>query len=147
MKKLILFLCIALPLSAMSQLLDTIRVRHLTQQAQDWALLVAMNVGNQNTDSLSIATFRKMRSVVQAVQNPQWTTNITIDSIPGKIVLEFYMRAKQASAGQVATRYTTITNAISAKAVLSYWIGRIDESFARDYEDTRNKGKNLLLDQ
>lgn len=148
MKKLLIALSVFLPIAAMGQnSLDTIRVRHLTLQAQDWAWLVGRNQGNINRDSSSIKAHRKIREAVQTVQNPQWTTSITIDSIPGRIVMEFYDAIKLCAAGQIAARYNTILSAISSKTVLAYWIGRSDESFARDYDDTRNKGKNILLDQ
>ena len=143
--KLLLLLLISSSLSA--QNLDTIRVRHLTLQSQDWSWLVGKNASGNNRDSATVAAFRKIRSAAQAVQNPQWTTNITIDSIPGYIVLEFFMTAKSANAGEIVSRYTAITNAISAKVVLAYWIGRIDEAKSQEYIRSRDRGKSILLDQ
>lgn len=148
MKKLLLLTVIILPIMASAQTgLDTIRVRHLQLQAQDWAYLVGKNEGAINKDSANSAAFRKIRTAVQAVQNPQWTTNITIDSIPGYVVMAFYQTAKTASAGEIVSRYMAIVNAISAKTVLLYWVGRVDEAVSQDYNRMRDKGKNILLDQ
>lgn len=148
MKKLILILtATVLSNFVNAQTLDTVRVRNLTLQAQDWAWLVGKHSSSINKDSTTAAAFRKIRSTVQAVQSPQWTTNITIDSIPGYIVLAFYQTAKQANAGEIVSRYMAIVNAISAKTVLAYWIGRQDEAMSQDFIRAREMGKNILLDQ
>ena len=146
MKKLII-IAVLLPLFASAQNLDTVRVRNLSLQAQDWAWLIGKHSSSINADSLTVSSFRKIRTAVQAVPNPQWTTNINIDSIPGYIVVAFYQTAKTANSGEIVSRYTAITNAIAAKAVLAYWIGRVDEAVTGDYNRTRDKGKNILLDQ
>lgn len=147
MKKLVLIITTIFSLSASAQNIDTIRVRDLSLQAQDWAWLVGKNASSINTDSSTVAAFRKIRTALQAVQNPQWTTVVNIDSIPGKIVLAFYQTAKTSNAGEIVNRYTAITNAIAAKTVLAYWVGRIDEAVNGDYIRARDKGKNILLDQ
>lgn len=146
MKYLIIALLFSFSASAQTGL-DTIRVRNLSLQAQDWAWLVGKNAGAINNDSSTVAAFRRIRSAVQAVQNPTWTTNINIDSIPGRVVLAFYQTAKQSNAGEIVSRYTAITNAIAAKTVLAYWIGRIDEAVSGDYTRFRDIGKNILIDQ
>jgi hypothetical protein len=143
--KLLIFLLFPCIVSA--QNLDTVRVRNLSLQAQDWAWLVGKNISSINSDSATIKAFRHIREAVQAVQSPQWTTAINIDSIPGRIVMAFYSTAKTSNAGEIVSRYTAITNAISAKAVLAYWIGRVDESVSSDYIRAREAGKNVLIDQ
>lgn len=147
MKKLLTFLTIVLPISVMSQILDTVYVRTLTMPAKDWSWVVGKNASSINGDSLTIVAFRKIRAAAQSVQNPTWDTNITIDSIPGRIVLGFYQTAKTANAGEIVSRYTAITTAIAAKTVLAYWIGRIDEAVSSDYNRAREIGKQILLDQ
>lgn len=148
MKKLSLFIIASLTSAIVySQNLDTVYVRHLTFQAQDLAWMIGKNASSINQDSVTVLAFRKIRAAVQAVQNPTWTTNITIDSIPGVIVMKLYQTAKTSNAGEVVNRYTAITNAIAAKTVLSYWIGRVDEALNQDYLRARELGKNILLDK
>lgn len=146
MKQLIFLLLISGSINAQTSI-DTIRVRNLSLQAQDWAWLVGKNISSINSDSTTIVAFRKIRAAVQAVQSPTWTTAINIDSIPGRIVMSFYSTAKTSNAGEVVSRYTAITNAIAAKVVLAYWIGRVDEAVSSDYIRARDAGKNILLDQ
>lgn len=142
-----LIILLLFPCIVSAQRLDTVYVRNLSLQAQDWAWLVGKNASNINNDSSTIAAFRKIRAAVQAVQNPGWTTAINIDSIPGRIVLAFYSTAKTSNAGEIVSRYTAITNAISAKVVLAYWVGRVDEAVSSDYIRAREAGKNVLIDQ
>lgn len=142
-----LIILLLLPCIVSAQNLDTVRVRNLSLQAQDWAYLVGKNAGSINSDSATVAAFRKIRAAVQAVQNPTWTTSINIDSIPGRVVMAFYQTAKTSNAGEVVSRYMAITNAISAKVVLAYWIGRVDEAVSGDYNRFRDAGKNILIDQ
>jgi glycerol-3-phosphate responsive antiterminator len=146
MKKIISSFLILCSFGAFAQNnLDTIYVRSLTLQAQDWALIV----GGLSTsrDSVTVKAVRKVRTAVQATPNIVWTTNVTVDSLPGVIVLGMYSRAKNAAAGIIATRYTAITNAIAAKTVIAYWIGSIDASFNNEYLRIRDMGKYELLDQ
>ncbi len=75
-----------------------------------------------------------------------WTTNVTIDSIPGRVVVEFYQIVKQLPAGEIATRYTAITSAISAKINVAYWIGFTDAAASNGFTGKRDRGKNLLID-
>lgn len=147
MKKLILILTLfVLTNTVNSQTLDTVRVRNLTLQAQDWAWLIGKNASSR-TDSLTDKVFRKIRDAAQSAQNATWTTNINIDSLPGKIVMDFYKTAKTSNAGEIVNRYTAITTAIAAKTVLAYWIGRVDEAVSSDYIRAREFGKTILLDQ
>lgn len=126
------------------QKLDTVYVRNLTLQAQDLAWVVGKYSFN---DSAELRAFRKIRTVVQSNIPQNWTTNVTVDSLPGKVVLGFYQLAKTSGAGEIAARYTAITNAISAKTNLSYWIGFIDGNIQADFDRFRDKGKNRLIDQ
>jgi hypothetical protein len=144
MKLLIIGLLFSFSLSA--QTLDTVRVRNLSLQAQDWAWLVGKLSGQINRDSLSIVAFRKIRQAAQNAGQVQWTTNVNIDSLPGSVVVAFYQTAKTAAAGEIVNRYTAITGAISAKAVLSYWVGLLDGVIGSDFTRYRDLGKNIILD-
>lgn len=125
--------------------LDTIYVRNLTMQAQDWAWLTGHFVSR--TDSATLRAFRKIRTTVQANVPPNFTTAVTIDSVPGYVVIAFYRTVKQAPAGEIVNRYTAITNAISAKTVIAYWIGVIDGAASAEFTRHRDLGKNDLIDQ
>lgn len=146
MKKVLAIVAILFSLQSFGQNnLDTIYVRTLTLQAQDWAWMVGGSTGSR--DSSTVKAIRKVRTAVQATQNIQWTTNVTVDSLPGAVVLSMYARAKNAPAGQIVARYTAITNAIISKTVLAYWLGVIDTNFSNEFNTIRNQGKYELLDQ
>lgn len=129
---------------AKSQNIDTVFVRNLTLQAQDWAYLVGSY--NLTLDSVSMTGYRKIRAKIQEAIPPSWTTNVTIDSIPGRTVVEFYQIVKSSPAGEIATRYMAITNAIAAKTNIAYWVGYFDAQAAAEFIRKRDKGKNLLID-
>lgn len=113
-------------------------------QAQDWAYLVGSY--SITADSVTLVAYRRIRNTVQANIPPNWTTNVTIDSLPGRVVVEFYDMTKGSSAGEVAARYSAILSAVSGKTNLAYWIGVIDANYSNSYNQKRNKGKNLLID-
>jgi hypothetical protein len=144
MKRLIFIVAVAFSLSAKSQNLDTVLVRNLTLQAQDWAWLVGKY--GVPTDSVNLVAFRRIRAKVQQSIPPTWTTNVTIDSLPGKVVVSMYEMTQRADAGEVVNRYTAIKNAISSKVNLSYWIGFIDARVSSEFDRKRDIGKNILID-
>lgn len=144
MKKIILSLLILFSVTVNAQTLDTVIVRNLTMQSQEWAFLI----GSYNTtaDSITMVAYRRIRNKVQEAIPQNWTTNLTVDSLPGKVVIDFYQIAKTSAAGEIATRYTQILNAISSKTNLAYWIGFVDANSLSDFQRKRDRGKNLLID-
>lgn len=144
MKKILIVITILVSLKSTAQNIDTVFVRNLTLQAQDWAYLVGSY--NLTLDSVSMSGYRKIRAKVQEAVPPNWTTNITIDSIPGRTIVEFYQIIKASAAGEIATRYTAITNAIAAKTNVTYWVGYFDAANISEFTRRRDKGKNLLID-
>jgi len=146
MKRMLTLFMICLSVSAFSQNnLDTIYVRNLTMQAQDWAWLTGKSP--IRSDSLTMKGFRKIRSTIQANIPSNFTTNVTIDSVPGKVIVLFYQITKTSPAGEIAARYNAITNAISAKTVIAYWVGVIDGTASSEFTRHRDLGKNDLIDQ
>jgi hypothetical protein len=113
-------------------------------QAQDWAYLVGAY--NTTADSVAMVDYRRIRTKVQQAIPPAWTTSLTVDSLHGKTVIDFYQMAKTSAAGEIVSRYTAITNAISAKTNLAYWIGFVDSAISGDFNRKRDRGKNLLID-
>lgn len=145
MKKIVTALVLLASLNSYSQTLDTIYVRNLTLQAQDWAWLTGSYSGGN--DSTTLKAFRKLRDKIQDPVPAQWATNVTVDSLPGYVVINFYQMVKTANAGEIVSRYTAITNAIAAKVVLAYWLGLVDGAVSSDFDRNRNLGKYRLLDQ
>lgn len=146
MKKIAILLFVFLSLQAGAQNLDTVKVRWLTLQAQDVAWLIG-GVNDVNQDSATAAVFRKVRDKVRATTlTTGWTTPITFDSLPGYVGVHFYQMAKSANAGEIAPRYTAITNALSSHANLAYWIGAFDAVLNQDYLRQRDRGRTILMD-
>lgn len=151
MKKIILLLTILVSLNSYSQNLDTVSVS-LTLRAQDWA----WGVGKfgPGTDSIGRAKIRTIRTAMLAANPANWNSNVTIDNIPGKILIFLYDAFTRASFSEVlqmgnttAERTTIYTNirAINNSA-LQYYIGAVDGNFINSYINTRNTGKSILLD-
>jgi hypothetical protein len=144
MKKLFTVVLLA-PLAALSQVnLDTVYVRSTTLQAQEWLYMTGKYT--TRADSLVLKGFRRIRARAQEVAPVSLTTNVTIDSIPGIVLVEMYRIVKNAPAGEIAARYTQITNAISAKTVLSSFLAVIDASADADFLRARKLGQYDLLD-
>jgi hypothetical protein len=145
MKKL-LVIASMLPVAAMAQVnLDTVYVRNLQMQAQDWLYLTGKYT--TRADSLTLKGFRRIRARAQAVAPIGLTANVNIDSVNGVVIVEFYRIVKNAPAGEIAARYTQITNAINAKTVLSSFLAVIDASADADFLRARKLGQYDLIDQ
>lgn len=143
MKILIVLLLIAG--SASAQNLDTIYVRNLQLQAGDWLWLT----GNypHGRDSLTQKGFRKLRQVAQTLTPPvSMTTNVNVDSLPGRVVVEMYRIRKSSPGGEKTARYTAVVNAIAAKTVLTSFLAAIDAEIQAGEDRAVNYGKFLLLD-
>ena len=144
MKRLFIAILILCSFSVKAQTLDTVVVTNMTFQAQDLAWLVGKYPPAQ--DSTTQAALRSLRSLVQTAAPQSWTATITIPSMRGDIALNLYQIAVSAHAGEIAARYTAITNVFKAKANLDYWRGRVDEAVQNNYLRSRERGKNILMD-
>jgi hypothetical protein len=146
MKKIIAVLGIFITGIVYGQDLDTVIIRsNLTLQAQDWCWLRGKLGASQ--DSALLANDRRMNALVAPQLPLAWTANVTFDSLPGRLVFAFYQAVKTANAGEIVSRYTAIVSALTAKTELSYWYGFFDANLTRDYEASRNSGKNVYVDQ
>lgn len=125
--------------------LDTVYVRNLQMQAQDWLWLAGKY--HTRSDSLTLKGFRKLRARAQEVSPIGLTANVNVDSLPGVMIVEFYRIAKMAPAGEIAARYTAITNAISGKTILSTFIALIDAEATAAFVRARELGKYDMIDQ
>lgn len=148
MKKTIVLVLILGSLTASAQNIDTVLIRTgFTMQAQDWAWLVGTYANQINADSATAANFRRIRTKIQALNPPAWTTNVGIDSIPGNIAMAFYRAAKSANAGEIANRYTAITTAINGKAAMVSFTSAYDAVMDADFNRKRDLGKIIVMNQ
>jgi len=146
MKKLLASIIITLiGLSAKSQNLDTVIVRNLSMQAQDWAWCIGST--GYPSDSAMQVSYRRVRAKIQSNIPGSWTTTVVIDSLSGPYVMRLYRAAVSADAGVIENRYTAIKNAISGKANLAAWIAEISAIHTADFNIKRTAGKNQLIDQ
>lgn len=128
-----------------AQNLDTLWVRNITMTAGDWSFLTG-KVLSKPQDSIMIAAVRKVRTVFQ-VQNPaNFNTNITIDSISGQAMMEWYKILLFSPFIEVKGRGNNISNAITGKANLTPFITEVDNSVTDLFIRERTRGKNYLLD-
>jgi hypothetical protein len=151
MKKILTVIAIFISVNSYSQNLDTVNVS-LTLRAQDWAWAVGKY--GAGTDSISRARIRAVRTAILAANPAGWTTNVTINNVPGVVVMYLYNSFVYAPFSEVlqmgnttAERTTIYTNirAISNSA-LQYRIGVTDGSFTGSYLNYRNTGKSILMD-
>lgn len=147
MKKIIfLFTLLFSTAALMAQNLDTVLVRNLAMQAQDWAWFAGKNADRK--DSLTIITIRRIRARVQPPNTPAtWQTSVTVDSIPGVVAIKMYEQLVSESVGVIGARYTSIRNAFVSKTNLTYFIGFVDAAKALAFERERDYGRQILLDQ
>jgi hypothetical protein len=151
MKKIITLIAILFSLNASSQNLDTVSVS-LSLRAQDWTW--AIGKYGAGTDSVSRARIRQIRTAVIAANPPSWTTNVTINNVPGVVVMAIYNIFIYAPFGEImnmgsntAERTTIFTNirAINNSA-LQYYIGLRDGEISNQYINYRKFGKEILID-
>lgn len=149
MKKIIILLLIAS--NCYGQNLDTVSVS-LTLRSQDWAWGVGKH--GSGSDSISRAAIRAIRVAVLAANPSTWTTNVTINNVPGRVIMYIYNQFLTAPFGEVlqmgnttAERTTIYTNIRSINnSALQYFIGVTDGAFPPFYINTRNIGKSIVLD-
>lgn len=146
MKKILFAILILAGINAGAQNIDTVLVRNLQLQAQDWAWLIGKNVNAINTDSASAKEFRRLRDRIRTANPPAWTTNVTIDSIPGFVAFAFYKTVKTSNAGEIVSRYTAITGALEAKTNLTWWITPFNAVMVSDFNRPRDLGKYIVMD-
>lgn len=142
MKKLIFLLLISGSLHAQ---LDTMLIRQpITMQAQDWAWLRGKLGGSR--DSAVLKSDRNVNTQLRATQGLVWTTNVAIDSIPGKLVFAFYQVARK-DAGEIVARYSAIIAALTGVTQLTSFFTDYDAAITRDRDAAITIGKYIYLDQ
>lgn len=151
MKRIFLSIAILISVASFGQNLDTVNVS-VTLRSQDWAWAVGKY--GSGTDSLSRARIRAIRTAIIAANPQTWTTNVTINNVPGVVVMYLYNSFVNAPFSEVlqmgtttAERTTIYTNirAINNSA-LQYHIGVTDVSFVNSFINNRNAGKSIVMD-
>lgn len=151
MRKILIIIAVLFSVNSYSQNIDTVSVS-LTLRAQDWAW--AVGKFGQGTDSLSRARIRAVRTAMITANPQTWQTNVTINNVPGPVVMWIYNSFMHAGFGEMlamgstTAERTTIYNNIRAinNGVLQYHIGTVDASMSTQYSNTRQDGKTILLD-
>lgn len=124
---------------------DTMIIRpDITMQAQDWCWLRGKLA---EKDSALLTIDRRIHNIIKPQLPLQWTSNVTFDSLPGRLVYAFYQVLKTANAGEIVSRYTAINNALSGVTQLAYWYGRLDAALDADRQMSIGNGKNVYVDQ
>lgn len=151
MKKILLSIAVLFSVTSYGQSLDTVSVS-VTLRSQDWA----WGIGRfgAGSDSVSRARIRVIRTAIIAANPSTWTTNVTINNVPGVVVMYLYNSFVNAPFGEVlqmgtttAERTTIYTNirAINNSA-LQYFIGITDGGLPGIYLNFRNTGKSIVMD-
>lgn len=143
MKKIFLFIITIVTLSLSKGEAQTV---NLTFQGQDWAWLIGKNINRINIDSASATEFRKIRDAIRTANPASWTTNVTVNNVPEAVAMAFYKTVKTASAGEIAARYTAITTQIESKPSLTTLINLYNAVLSADFDNTRNAGKTIVMD-
>jgi hypothetical protein len=126
-----------------AQRIDTVLVRNLPMQIQDWTWFYG-KLGMQK-DSTFQSALRRVRAKILSTPGATMTTVVTVDSLPGPLVYTFYI-AIRASAGENVSRYGAIVSAITSKTNLAYWIGLIDGRYDAARLSTIQDGKSIIID-
>jgi hypothetical protein len=150
MKKLLVAILFFTTAAAHAQNLDTVMVRNLTLDADD----VAYFIGSWNiaVDSVSISTFNRIRKQIQANKPASWSSSVTIDSLPGPIVLDMYKKAITDMYGVMGMKRSGVTRgdrimaAIKTKTNMLPFLTAIDALPDTEFNRFRDRGKNRVID-
>lgn len=151
MKKIIIFITIILSVKSYSQSLDTVSVS-LTLRSQDWAWAIGQY--GEGDDSATRVKIRAIRTAIIAANPQTWTTNVTINSLSGKVVFGIYKLFCRASfntiiqMGTTTAERTTIYTNIKAltNSALQTFITSEDLIYSNEFIRIRTKGKNIVID-
>ena len=145
MKKYITIIGLFLSLNSFSQNIDTVFVRHTTMTSGDWSYLTGSSLSRE-IDSVMIVALRRVKNAI-TIANPQnFNTNITIDSIPGLAMMQWYRELLFSPFGETRNRGGNIFTVITGKSQLATFINEIDTRVGDLFIKQRTKGKNYLLD-
>jgi hypothetical protein len=140
MKKILLLILIFISIKSFSQQpIDTVYVRNLSLRAEDWYWLKG---GWNPSDSTAKKTWKKIRVKLVADNPASNTTMVTIDSIPGKIALLFYVNFLNASKGETSNMTNNISQNIKAYTPMLTFTNAVDLLFTNKFTNNRQNGKD-----
>lgn len=143
MKKLITMLVLTASLESSSQV-DTMIIREpITFQLQDLAWLRGKLGATQ--DSAVMRSDRNINAKVRALPNPTWATNVSVDGLPGRLVIIFYNIAKR-NGSEFASRYSAIVSALRGVTQLATYFDNIDDAIDREKDAAITIGKYIYVD-
>ena len=145
MKKYIIIIGLFLSLKSYSQNIDTVFVRHTTMTSGDWAYLTGSSLSRE-IDSVMIVALRRVKNAITIANPPNFNTNVTIDSIPGLAMMQWYKDLLFSPFGETRNRGGNIFTVITGKSQLATFINEIDTRVGDLFIKQRTKGKNYLLD-
>lgn len=140
MKKIFILICIIFSINSFGQAgLDTIYVRNLTLRAEDWYWLKG---AWYPSDAVGKAAWKKMRNKLTSDNPATNATNVTIDSIPGRIALTFYSMFLNASKGETGNLTNNISTNIKAYTPMVIHTNVVDADFQTRFQGRRGDGKD-----
>ena len=125
--------------------IDTVKA-NLSIKVNDWCYVISYF--NGSTDSSDISFVRKVRTKILAVPNVTMNTNVLVDLVPGRYLVNIYDVVRKIPAGEATELGNATANAIRAIAnpVLKYYIGMIDSQYGVEHRRHVRIGKNMLVD-
>lgn len=147
MKKLLAILIFILPFASKAQIvnpLDTIVVNGLVLKADVVAVFVGKNASN--TDSLSIKTLRTIETQVRAQAPATWNTDVTLNSLSGKAVVEMYEQFLRMAGGVTRSRFDAVRAAFRSRTNILTFIDALEAQMPDIFNRLRDIGKHVLLD-
>lgn len=139
MKAILLSILMIISVNSFSQSIDTVYVRNLTLRAEDWYWLKGQWYPSGTTAK---AAWKKMRAKLTADNPGNNTTNVTIDSIPGSIALQFYSMFMNASKGETSNLTNNISSNIKAYTPMLLFTNAVDAELLNRFQGRRADGKD-----
>lgn len=128
MKKILFIICIIFSINSIGQQnpLDTIYARYISLSYEE---LKWLKGGWTPRDSAEKKQWRKLDAAVSAVSNPSNNTQITVDSVSGKVWLIFFSNYTNATRGETRNFNNDIRTKIRGYAPLTPYCDAIEATW------------------
>lgn len=119
--------------------LDTVYVRHLLLRAEEWYWLK----GNWTPQTpAEKQTWKRIRVALLAAAPPTNATNVTIDSVSGRVALYFYTVFLTSSKSETSNMTNNISQNIKAYTPMVLFTDRVDANYLLRFQNGRDNGKD-----
>lgn len=142
MKKILIAIFLIVSVNSFSQNIDTIRVRNLQLKYEEWSWLVG-GVNPLNLDSIGKKQFKKLINFLDAANPAGFSTNITYDSLPGRIAMFFFLDYWNHTEAR-DNMGTGIDTKIRAYTPLASFIAQFDAQKLNFFTNRRNFGRDII---